>query len=235
MNAAIILSGGIGERMRRVSGVPKQYIEVNGHPIVEYCLHTFMKSVLVDGIIIVANELWHPFILNIIEGLGTDKFWGFALPGTARQLSINNGLNKLEQVCPDIDRVIIHDAVRPLVSQKLIKGCIDSLDHASGVMPVLPVKDTCYQSIDGEKIAKLLPRDQLFAGQAPEAFRFAPYLAAHRVLSEAQLAAVNGSSELAYRSGMDVKMIPGEERNFKITTPEDLILFKRYLESGEYL
>lgn len=68
MNAAIILSGGIGERMRRVSGVPKQYIEVNGHPIVEYCLHTFMKSVLVDGIIIVANELWHPFILNIIEG-----------------------------------------------------------------------------------------------------------------------------------------------------------------------
>ena len=55
------------------------------------------------------------------------------------------------------------------------------------------------------------------------------------MLSEAQLAAVNGSSELAYRSGMDVKMIPGEERNFKITTPEDLILFKRYLESGEYL
>lgn len=235
MNAAIILSGGTGERMRQASRVPKQYIEVNGRPILEYCLRTFTESSSIDGVVVVANELWHDYIKEIFEKLGKRKFRGFAQPGEARQLSIYNGLKKLEQVCPDADRVIIHDAVRPLVSLDLIERCMGGLDQAAGVMPVLPVKDTCYQSVDGQKILTLLPRNQLFAGQAPEAFRFQLYLAAHRALNETELAAVNGSSELAYKNGMEVRMIPGEERNFKITTPEDLMLFKRYLESGETL
>lgn len=235
MNAAIILSGGTGERMRQANGVPKQYIEVHGRSILEYCLRTFAESDSIDGIVVVANELWHNYIEAIFEKLGKRKFLGFAQPGAARQLSIYSGLKKLEQVCPDTDRVIVHDAVRPLVSLDLIKRCMDGLDQAEGVMPVLTVKDTCYQSLDGEKITSLLPRSQLFAGQAPEAFRFLPYLAAHRALSETELAAVSGSSEMAYKSGVEVRMIPGEERNFKITTPEDLVLFRRYLESEENL
>ena len=233
MNAAIILSGGTGERMRQAGGVPKQYIEMNGHPIVEYCLRTFAESSCVDGIVMVASEPWHAFLEDLLKRLETPKFWGFAQPGVTRQMSIFNGLEKLEQVCPGTERVIVHDAVRPLVSQDLIRRCVEELDHAEGVMPVLPVKDTCYRSIDGQSITALLQRDQLFAGQAPESFRFRAYLAAHRVMSERELLAVNGSSELAYQSGMDVRMIPGEERNFKITTAEDLILFKRYLESEE--
>lgn len=231
MNAAIILSGGTGERMRQSSGVPKQYIEVNGQSILEFCLRTFIESSSIDGIVVVANELWHDYIKDIFEKLGTHKFLGFAQPGAARQLSIYNGLEKVKQICPDADRVIVHDAVRPRVSLDLIGRCMEGLNQAAAVMPALPVKDTCYQSADGQKIMALLPRSQLFAGQAPEAFRFQPYLAAHRAMNEDELAAVNGSSELAYKSGMEVRIIPGEEGNFKITTPEDLTLFKRYLES----
>jgi len=235
MNAAIILSGGTGERMRQTSKVPKQYIEVNSHPILEYCLRTFMKSDSIDGVVIVANELWHSYIEDIVQKFGLNKFWGFAQPGETRQLSIYNGLIRLEEMYPGTDRVIIHDAVRPLVSLDLIKRCLENLDEAEGAMPVLPAKDTYYKSLDGQKVTDLLPRSQLFAGQAPEAFRFQPYLAAHKKLSKEDLSTVNGSSELAHKSGMEIKMIPGEERNFKVTTPEDLMLLKYYLESGEDL
>lgn len=233
MNAAIILSGGTGERMRKTANVPKQYIEICGRPILEYSLRVFVKCTLVDKILIVADELWHRFIKEVVDKTGDSKFIGFAQPGTTRQLSIYNGLKQVDRMCPQTERVIIHDAARPLVSCDLIKHCIEGLVYSPAVMPVLPVKDTCYQSIEGEYVTTLLPRDQLFAGQAPEAFLFQPYLNAHKTLNEAELSEIRGSSELAYKSGMKVKMIPGEERNFKVTTPEDLLLLKRYLESGE--
>lgn len=100
-------------------------------------------------------------------------------------------------------------------------------------MPVLPVKDTCYQSLDGKTISGFLPRSQLFAGQAPEAFRLKPYLELHRTLPREILLEISGSSELAYKHGLKVAMIPGEERNFKITTQDDLKLLEKYLYREE--
>lgn len=219
----------MGSRMN-MEHFPKQYMTVGGRPMISYCLRTFNAHSGIDRIVIVADEAWHDFILACIAKEQIHKFGGFAAPGKTRQLSVLNGLKAMEETAAANDLVIIHDAARPLVPEALITDCLTHNARADGVMPVLPVKDTCYESTDGAHISRLLKRSTLFAGQAPESFRFGSYLAAHQKLSEEELEKISGSSELAYLSGLTVEMIPGAEINFKVTTKEDLQLFASCLE-----
>ncbi len=228
LNVALILAGGVGRRMN-MGDFPKQYLMVNEHPIIDYCLCKFQEHSMIDDIVIVADELWWDFIDEWLQKSKISKFVGYAKPGETRQLSIYNGLLAIESHVPNVQNVIIHDAVRPLLSAELITECFNGLSEADGVMPVLPMKDTCYQSLDGREIDGFFPRNQLFAGQAPEAFHFVSYLGLHQKLSKQYLMEISGSSELAFKNGLKVKMIPGEERNFKITTQDDLRLFENNL------
>ena len=175
MNYAIILSGGIGTRMQ-MGDFPKQYLEVEKKPILLYTLEQFQKSSAVEKIVIVAADAWREKIRGWMEEDGITKFLAFADAGDTRQESIHNGLTVcMEDSVSENDGVIIHDGVRPLVSEQLIGDCLAALADHEGCMPVLPMKDTIYQSSDGTKIDHLLERSTLFAGQAPEAFRLHPH------------------------------------------------------------
>ena len=137
-------------------------------------------------------------------------------------------IKAIEKSMQDIEdiNVLIHDAARPLLSRELIAGCVRGVSEHDGVLPVLPMKDTVYFSEDGKIISGLLDRGEIFAGQAPECFNFKKYLAANEALLPDAIMAINGSTEPAVMAGMDVVMIPGDEKNFKITTKEDLERFK---------
>lgn len=226
MNAAIILSGGIGTRLG--ADVPKQYIEIGGKSILEYSLDNFFSSENINIIVIVISPEWRDYVMKFVpQGNSKNKIILYAEPGQTRQLSILNGLNALKENGGDVNKVIIHDAARPLVSSDLIERCLDACnDEFQGAMPVLPVKDTVYMSKDGITIDSLLDRNTLFAGQAPEAFMFKPYLKAHHDLSAEELLRINGSSELAYLNGMNIKLIQGDPNNYKITDSSDLERFK---------
>lgn len=229
VNTALILSGGVGSRMGTAS--PKQYLELKGHPIIDYSLQVFFRHMQIDAVVIVAAEKWRGVIDSLIPPSEIKKFKGYAEPGENRQLSIFNGLKKIKISAPDTEQVMIHDAVRPIVSSELVSGCLAGLNDADGVMPVLPMKDTCYKSEDGMFVDGFLPRSQLFAGQAPEAYRFLPYLSIHYQMSEEEMLQISGSSEMAYKNGLKVRLIEGSERNIKITTRDDLILAEQYLDS----
>ena len=225
MNYAIILSGGVGSRMG--NDIPKQYIEVSKKPIISYCLHTFFNVQTVDGIVIGVAEEWKSYVEKIVELLNPKKKIFYAKPGETRQYSIFNALKVVKEIGgKDHDIVIIHDAARPLVSEDLIQRCFEGCKEADGVLPVIPVKDTIYQSMDKTHITNLLNRSELFAGQAPEAFRFGKYLQLHQEMPREELLKINGSTEIAYKGGLNIKLIPGDVMNFKITTPEDLSNFK---------
>ena len=227
MTYALILSGGTGTRMGL--DLPKQYLEFRGRPVISYSLSTFDCHPLVDHIIIVADRQWRGEIDKWIDEFSIKKFAGYADPGETRQYSIINGLKEVEKF-GGADKVIIHDAARPLVSDRLITACLENLDGCDGVMPVLPAKDTFYL-LDGQGMAsKLLPRALLAAGQAPEAFDYAKYFEANMSLSRDEILKINGSSELALKCGLTVKTVPGDERNIKITTPNDLTLLEAYME-----
>lgn len=241
---AIILSGGTGSRMN--TDIPKQYIEVCDRMIITESIRPFLECELVSDIRIVADVMWHDKIIEEYKilseqytgTLGLDmsdygsevspfdgiyKFSGFSKPGNNRQLSILNALRDVAEDCA----VIIHDAARPLVSVDLIRCCINALDGHDGVMPVLPMKDTLYYSEDGNSINKLLERDKIYAGQAPEVFCLEKYLKACEELLPDKIMDIRGSTEPAVMAGLDMVMIPGDEKNFKITTKEDLQRYRR--------
>lgn len=234
MNYAIILSGGTGSRMTGLD-VPKQYYQVDGRSILSYCIGTVSALERVDRYVIVAAMQWRDTISGEMALLArtypsvTDKFHGFADPGENRQESILHGLNVLKQIAKEEDLVLIQDAARPLTSGELIENCFAAADRADadGAMPVLPMKDTVYYSVDGSRIDALLEREKILAGQAPEAFVYGPYLRACERLSREELLAVSGSSEPAVKAGMRIALVPGDEQNIKITTAEDLKAFAR--------
>lgn len=225
MNAAIILSGGTGTRLG--SKIPKQYLKVKGKTILSYCVETLAAIPQIDIIVIVRNPEWQDEI-DFVNRITTPIL--FTHPGETRQLSILNGLCMLESYGNTIDKILIQDAARPLTSSQLIEECLDSCaDQYLGVMPVLPMKDTIYQSNSGIEIDSLLNRNILFAGQAPEAFKFRPYLDAHRKMSYDDLLKITGSSELAFLAGMKIKLIAGDPLNFKITDKSDLNRFENII------
>lgn len=244
MNYAIILSGGVGTRLGL--DIPKQYYEVNNRPIIRDVIETLEQSDVVDGIVIVAASEWQDYVREQMTDY--EKFIGFALPGENRQLSIYSGLCLIRDVLcgnrnPDAkgagylsDKmrvewneviVLIQDAARPNTSKELIEKCFSLEGNVDGAMPVLPMKDTVYLSEDGLSVGSLLDRKQIFAGQAPECFRFGKYLAANEALLPEKILNINGSTEPAILAGMNIQMIPGDEDNYKITTEADL---RRYCE-----
>ena len=221
MNIAVVLSGGIGTRLG--TEVPKQYIRVNGRTIISYCLDILESCEQIDAVQIVADESWQDIILEN----KMSKFKGFSAPGVNRQLSIFSALEDIKKYAEEDDIVIIHDAARPCVSVEMFEDLIRVTAEHDGALPVLPMKDTVYMSEDGKRITSLLDRSQIFAGQAPEAFRFGKYYEANVRLLPDDILGINGSTEPAIMDGMDVAMIPGDEKNFKITTMQDLERFRQ--------
>lgn len=241
MVIALILAGGAGTRLG--TEIPKQYIEVGGKPVISYCLETFENHERIDGIQVVAGEMWRR---RIRESSGR-KFRGFSDPGENRQLSILNGLKDIRNYAGCSDLVIIHDAARPMVSSGQITACLDSLFgpnrmpgreqeqggatvYYEGAVPVLPMKDTVYMSSDGKTITSLLERSHVFAGQAPECFVLERYYEANMRLLPERILQINGSAEPAVLAGMNIALVQGDEANFKITTENDLRRFRQFIE-----
>lgn len=232
MNFAIILSGGKGVRLG--GNIPKQYLKVADKPIIAYALRVFNENENINSIIVVAATEWQELIRECLQNENITKFKGFANAGSSRQQSILNGMKKAyEMGADDSDKIIIHDAARPNVTATTIADCFDGLKEADGVMPALPLKDTVYLSENGESIQSLLNRDHLYAGQAPEAFVLGKYFGIQEDMSEDELSQVRGSSEIAFKEGLYVKIISGDEHNYKITTMADLNKFKKEREYHE--
>lgn len=244
MNVAILLSGGIG---RRLGGeIPKQYIEVAGHPVIYYTMKNILEAKSIDALVIVAEEVWENYILNIYSEICENdkmKELVFALPGRNRQESIIHGMEVCEKFNQETTYVMVHDAVRPFLNSKMIDDYFAQMSNANtgeanakcyeGLLPVLPMKDTVYLSNDGCGISSLIDRSKVFAGQAPEIFDFHKYYDANLALSDDELMRINGSTEPAVMAGMKILMVPGDEKNFKITTIEDLKRFESIVKGTD--
>ena len=225
MNIAIVLAGGVGARLG--ADVPKAFVPVCQKPLIIYCLEVLNKSQFIDKIQIVAAEDWMAQVEEWTKEYEVHKkVVGFSIPGDNRQLSIFNALNDVKVFARAGDSIFIHDAARPNLSLDLIEESFEGMIGYDGVLPVLPMKDTVYLSHGGRQIDSLLKREEIFAGQAPETFVFGKYYEANRVLVESgEIEKIKGSTEPAIMAGMKIHMIPGDEKNFKITTQEDLDRF----------
>jgi len=230
MIRAIILSGGVGSRLRE-SDIPKQYIIVGNKPILLYSLETIENNGLIDEVYIVAAPEWQNFINEWIDKCNITKFRGFALPGTTREGSVYSALEKLRDIADAMDVLLIHDAARPLVPQEIYTNVITELEGFDGVLPAMPAENAMYISNNRMSISGVLNRDSLFAGQSPESCYFGKLLELHDIGKYSkELYNCFGCSELLFKNNCKVKIIEGNSRSFKITTNKDLERLRRILE-----
>lgn len=229
MNLAVILSGGAGMRMG--ADIPKQYMELLGKPVLVHTAEQFQRCGLVEHIVIVAAREWEDRIWAWKERFGLSKLCALAPAGENRQRSILSGLLAARDLFESQgDGVIIQDAARPLTGDALIESLLEGLKEAPAILPALPVTDTVYTSADGGRVDGLLDRSKLYARQAPEAFSYKRYLELYLSAAAEELDNTSGSCQLPYQVGWDVKIIPGERDNIKVTYPEDIELCEKILK-----
>jgi 2-C-methyl-D-erythritol 4-phosphate cytidylyltransferase len=233
--SAIYLAGGKGERIKS-TGIPKQFYRLCDKPLIAFALEEMGKCAAIDTICIVSFEEKYEEIKYIAKKLGVKQKLIFADAGKTRQHSVLNGLNALEKSFSDeISLVVVHDAARPLVSAADFEDCINASNGFDGATPSFTPSDTIYLSEDNKTITALLERDKLFAGQTPECYNFAKYLAAMRRLSDSEIETIRGGSEVAFLSGMNIHLFPGNPFNIKITTERDLEFLKFLIEKESKL
>lgn len=227
MNIAIILSGGVGLRLG--ADIPKQYIIVQNKPILIYSLEKFINNPKIDFIIIALAPEWEEYVSSFLTEI--NKKVVFSKPGKTREDTIYNSLKMAKKLGgKDDDIVIIHDGVRPLVSETVINDCLYGCQQYEASIATTEVKDTIYVSSYGECITEVPERATLHAGQTPEAFKLGPYLRIHDEASEEEINKVTGGAQFAYQKGLSVFLSKGEDINFKITTPLDLARFEQIIK-----
>lgn len=231
MNIAIILSGGIGTRMG--ANIPKQYIMVGEKPVIVYSIEKFVDSGSIDAYIIALDNQWRGFVEDYINKMSINGPVMYSQPGETREHTIYNALKCAKaNGYDDDDIVIIHDAVRPLVTKQIIDDCLQGCDNFDAAISTIDVKDTIYMSVADNCITDVPKRSMLHAGQTPEAFNLGRYLKIHDECTYEQISAVTGGAEFAYRHGLKVYLSKGAEINFKLTTPEDLRRFEQIVKES---
>ena len=212
---AIIPAGGLGKRMG--SSSPKQFLHLGGIPVLMHTLGFFERASSVDRIIVVLPDRDIQSCKDMLEQ-GCSKLARIVPGGKERQDSVRNGLAALED---DIDLVVVHDAVRPFISDELINLTVAECIECGAVSVGMPVKDTIKLTDSQDRVKSTLERNNLWLTQTPQAFK-------RQILDEAYRQAYadgflgTDDAVLVERIGYPVKMIPGSYKNIKITTPEDL-------------
>lgn len=213
LNSVLIVAAGRG---RRLGGeVPKQFIPVAGVCSLRRTLDLFLALRQIGAIRIVIHPDDHGHCEEALQGLQDDRLLGPVHGGSTRARSVRLGLEALSGLAPD--RVLIHDAARPFVSHRIILEVLSMLEDADGAVAALPVVDALWKSHDGH-VTTSVPREGLWRAQTPQGFRFDRILAAHR---QNDGDAVDDVA-VARSAGLDVRIVPGSEANFKITTVNDL-------------
>lgn len=223
---ALIPAAGMGTRMG--AGSNKQYLLLGGMPILAHTLRVFEQAPFIEGIYLVSPQQEIPFCRSeVVERYGFSKVRGIVAGGAERQYSVMNGLNAMEGIGQD-DLVLIHDGVRPFIAVETIRAAATAAHEFGGAVVAVPVKDTVKVVHDGV-ITETPPREQLWLAQTPQAFRFGLIHAAHASAAAEGFLGTDDAS-LMERQGFRPRIVTGDYRNIKITTPEDMVLAEAFLK-----
>jgi 2-C-methyl-D-erythritol 4-phosphate cytidylyltransferase len=222
---AIIAAAGMSNRMK--SKINKQFININGKPILAHTLEKFQRCRYIDEIIVVAREDEINYCKKeVVKRYGFNKVTKIVRGGKERQDSVYNGILALNE---KTDIVVSHDGARPFVK---IKNIVDSIKGAveyGACVVGTPVKDTIKFVKDGEEIDSTPNRDILWAAQTPQSFKREILMEGYRKAIEDNFVGTD-DSVLVERLGIQVKIIMGSYENIKITTPEDIIIAESILK-----
>lgn len=232
-NIAIIFAGGVGARMG--SGLPKQFIEVNGKPIIIHTLEIFEEHHDIDEIYVACKEEYIRKLQKLVQRHMISKVIKIVPGGATGQDSIYNALQVArENNTPDAI-VLIHDGVRPCISKELIDDDLRCVKEHGTAVTCTPLYETPVVSYDGKLIANIPNRSEYYTAQAPQCFFLGDVLEAHAVMRKdnPEYKGVVDTCSLMKMTGKSVSLVEGPRGNIKVTTPEDLYTFRAMIEYRE--
>ena len=233
MNIAMIFAGGRGVRMG--SGIPKQFLEIHGKPVLVHTLELFQEHDMIDKIYISVLKDYIGKTQKLVDRYGLDKVVSIIPGGATAQDSIYNVLKDAEKENDGDSIVLLHDGVRPFVSYDTIKQNIESVQKYGSAITCTACYETILLSKSGEKVDSVPYRKDTFAAQAPQSFRLKDIIAAHdevRAINPTYENMVDACSIMT-TLGKEVDMISGNRGNIKVTTPEDVYMFRALLNYKE--
>ncbi|MFH1851128.1 MAG: 2-C-methyl-D-erythritol 4-phosphate cytidylyltransferase [Candidatus Neomarinimicrobiota bacterium] len=224
--SAIIPAAGRG--LRFGGSVPKQFLTLGNTPLLFHTIKPFLALPEIGEIIIVVPEKQIVELDSLLQPIDLERKIRLIAGGERRQDSVQNGL---AAVAPECELVVIHDAGRPFVTEKMIRDCIAARGNNAGAIMALPASDTVKRVVPGSRvIAETIPRETIWLAQTPQVFRKSILLEA---LVAAEREGISGTDEAALveRLGYQVVIVNGSPRNFKITTPDDWETARRIWEA----
>lgn len=232
MNISIIFAGGSGRRMHTKSR-PKQFLEYNGKPVIIYTLELFDNHPLIDGIVVACIEEWIPFLEKMIKKFEINKVVKIVPGGTSGQESIYKGLIAAKEYSGDEnDIVLIHDGVRPLITEQTISDNIEMVKKERSCITCVPATETFIVTQDDGSL-EIPSRANSLIARAPQSFYLKDILVAHE---KARTEGLNGfidSCSMMHYFGHKLGRVMGPMENIKITTPTDYFVFKAMVEVHE--
>jgi len=229
-NFALIIAGGVGARMGQ--DIPKQFINVYDKPVIVYTLEAFQKHPQIDGIEVVCLDGWHDVLRAYAKQFGISKLENIVSGGKNGQDSIRNGLFDLaSRHKDDNDVVLIHDAIRPMVSQDIITDNIRVCREYGNAITVIPCTAAMLKTYDSLSTTEQVSRDNLKETQTPQAFFLKDICEAHKEALSKGITNSVASCTMYIELGRKLFMSKGSEKNLKLTTTEDIEIFKALLNS----
>lgn len=227
---AIVFAGGSGVRMG--AAIPKQFLELDGKPVLAHTLSLFENHPQVDGIYLVVNADWIDRAAAFAADYGVTKLRGVTAGGTSAQDSIYNGLRFAAEREPADTIVLLHDGVRPYVTPEVIAANIGAVERFGSAITYTPCYETIVLSKDGSAVEAIPTRKESYTAQAPQSFRLGQILAAHEKVRArpAGYTDLVDQATLLFSLGEKVHLVPGNRGNVKITTPEDLVTLEALIK-----
>ena len=231
MNIAIIIAGGVGNRMGQ--DIPKQFINVYDKPIIIYTLEGFQNHPMVDAIEVVCIDGWHDVLWAYAKQHGIDKLKWVVSGGKTGQESIRNGVYNLEGKVNEDDVIIIHDGIRPLVEKNVLSDVIVKCQQYGNAVTSLPYNEQIFVIDDDVSTTKYIPRETLRRVSTPQAYKFGLLNDKYHEAFEKEIG-IYGSSytnTMMVELGERLYFAAGSDKNIKLTTVDDIELFKALLNT----
>ena len=231
MKVALLTAAGSGTRMHQ--DIPKQILHVDNKPIIIYTMQVFENNPQIDAIIVVTLDSWKDFVWAYAKQFNITKLKWVVSGGATGQESIHNGLMKLKEVCNPSDVVMVHDGNRPLISNDVIADSLSTFSKYGSAVAAIPCTEAVFKSGDGIASNISIPREELFRTQTPHTYALEKLLWAHEQAKKQCITNTTASCTLMQALGETVYLSKGSEKNFKLTTMEDLDIFRAFLNNQE--
>ena len=231
MTIAIIVAGGSGARMGQ--DIPKQFINVYDKPVLIYTLEGFERHPQVDAIEVVCLDGWQDMLRAYAKQFNITKLKWIVSGGSSGQESIRNGVYNLEGIAEPDDIIIIHDGIRPLVDETVLTDVIRKCLQYGNAVTSLPYNEQIFIIDDEISTTKFIPRETLRRVSTPQAYKFSLLDSRYHEAFEKEIG-IYGSSytnTMMVELGERLYFAAGSEKNIKLTTKDDLEMFKAYLKS----